>query len=144
MNFAKFAVVAAVTVATFGNFQIAFAPAAYAQAVEVTPNPVVATSTPPVAVAVKAPDALACNCWAYVKSLNPALPNTANLKPNGTPAVGTVAIFNYEGTMHYALITALSDDGFSVKESNLHHCQYDVRVVSWSDPHLIGFYHFSV
>lgn len=138
MIFYKLVIIATIAAAAFGDFHFVFAPTVHAQGIDIQ----VATSTATVVVP-PIPDAVACNCWAYVKSLKPTLPNTASLKPNGTPAVGTVAILDYEGTMHYALITALGDAGFTVDESNYHHCEYDARTVEWNDPHLVGFYHFS-
>lgn len=115
-----------------GPIGIASAPTANAQQ-NIVPT---ATTTPTVV----ATDALACNCWSFVKSLIPSLPNTALLKTNTTPRVGAVAIFDYNGLPHYGVITALNADGFELRDSNYQHCKFLTHFVSWTNAAITGFW----
>lgn len=109
---------------------IASAPTASAQVT----SPL-ATSTPPVI-----EDALACNCYAYVRSLIPSLPLANLIKSNTTPHIGAVAVFDYEGLPHYGIITKLTADGFYLEDSNFVHCKYTTHFIAWSNVHIIGFW----
>lgn len=81
-----------------------------------------------------------CNCWEYVRSQIPAFPNTKNLTNNSTPKVGAVAIFDYSGTPHYGLITAITADGFTVKDGNFGGCGIRSHFIEWSNKAIVGFW----
>lgn len=108
---------------------IATAPTASAQVTSI------ATSTPPVV-----EDALACNCYAYVRSLIPSLPLANKIVPNTTPHVGAVAVFDYDGLPHYGIIVSLSGDGFELQDSNYVHCKYETHFISWNNKAIVGFW----
>lgn len=108
---------------------MATAPTALAQ----TP----ATST--VSVVIKE-DPIACNCYAYVRSKIPTLPLANLVKPNTTPHIGAVAIFDYDGLPHYGIISKLTDSGFYLTDSNYVHCKYLTHFISWSDKAIVGFW----
>lgn len=78
-----------------------------------------------------------CNCRSYA-SLFVTLPN-GPLIPNASPAIGHLAIFDYDGTPHVAVITEVGEEGFEVKEANYRPCKTGERVVRWDDPSLVGF-----
>lgn len=87
-----------------------------------------------------------CNCYAYLKTRLKELPRMADIVPNGTPKIGSVAVFFYRDKQtgkrvkHVALIEKMSDSGFMVAESNFTKCLFDRRFIDWNDPHLIGFW----
>lgn len=60
--------------------------------------------------------------------------------PRSKPAVGRVAIFDYNGVWHVAFVSLLEEDGFVIEEGNFHHCARDQRLVQWNDPYLVGFW----
>ena len=99
---------------------------------EDTPNPV------PVSV----PNSILCNCWAYVKSVYPSLPPTSQIK-NNLVDVGSVAVFYYSqvGLHHYAVVVAVTDDGYIIEETNYKRCQKGSRTIPKDDPSLLGFFH---
>lgn len=109
-------------------------PKVYAEELPVAP--VVVEPPPPV---VKK-DAVACNCYLYVKGKYPTFPNTKDLKPNTTPSVGVVALFDYGNLNHYAIVTKLEAEGFWVKDSNFGGCGYRTHFIRWNDPNLVGFW----
>lgn len=81
------------------------------------------------------------NCYSYVKTLIPTLPLQSKLKPNSSPAVGSVAIFDYSGTPHYAYVSDITKDGFKIKESNYIPATVGTRFIKWNqDKHLKGFW----
>lgn len=80
------------------------------------------------------------NCYAYVKWLVPNLPLQNKILPNSTPQKGGVAIFQYKDLPHYAYVTEIKTDGFSIKESNYIAGKITTRFIKWDDPHLKGFW----
>ncbi len=127
----KASVVLGALVFLFGApLNIVSAPTAQAQITQ----PIVATSTAP------AEDALACNCYAYVRSLIPSLPLANLIKPNTTPHVGAVAVFDYNGLPHYGIVSKLEADGFELQDSNYSHCKYMTHFISWNNKALVGFW----
>lgn len=82
---------------------------------------------------------LAFNCYLYIASLV-KLPPTALIKPNSPIQVGVVALFKYGSLPHYALVTKIGINSFTVQESNYHKGTFDTREVSLTDPHLLGFF----
>lgn len=92
-----------------------------------------------------APSGVECNCYAFVAQTHD-LPWMAEIQPNTTPSVGAVAIFIYseKGTgmpvKHIAIIVAVKETGFVIKECNFHRCHCGERFISYSDPHIVGFW----
>lgn len=109
---------------------IASAPTAQAQQIA----SIAATTTPPVE------DALACNCYAYVRSLIPSLPLANKLEGNSPAKAGAVAIFDYHGLPHYGIVVSISGDGFMLQDSNFKKCKYLTHFISWNDPAIEGFW----
>lgn len=70
----------------------------------------------------------------------PDLPATKDLKPNTTIHKGVVALFNYHGIPHYALVTAVGADTFTVVETNFKHGQKTIRQIDYTDKALLGFW----
>lgn len=89
-------------------------------------------------------DALASNCYLYVKSIYPTLPLANRIVSNTTPYIGAVAFFEYgkkDGDLpHYAVVTKLEDKGFWVKDTNFGGPGYRTHFVEWSDTRLRGFF----
>lgn len=87
-----------------------------------------------------------CNCYSYLKTRIKGLPRMDDLIPNGTPSVGAVAIFEYHDketgaiVKHVAQIDSMTENGFTVAESNYTHCLVDQRYVAWNDTHIVGFW----
>jgi len=82
-----------------------------------------------------------CNCFSYIKTIYPNFPAQDTLAPNSGPRIGAVVLMNYDGIPHYAYITAVSGDYFTVREANLTPCVLDTRQVSWTDKHIQGYWH---
>jgi len=80
------------------------------------------------------------NCYLFVKARIKGLPPSSELKPNSTPKIGAVALFDYDGVKHYAEVVSLSADHFRVFESNYTAGLIDYRDVSYADPSLKGFW----
>ena len=87
---------------------------------------------------------LYCSCVSYVHFLEPKAPfiDAKWYKdfPKATPAVGRIAVFNYNEVYHVALITNLGTSTFKVKEANFVKCSKGERDVDYNDPRLIGFF----
>lgn len=79
------------------------------------------------------------NCVSYIK-LFMKLPKMADIVPNTTPAIGSVAIFQYGKLKHIALVTKLEETGFFIKEANYIPALVGTRFVKWNDPRLKGFF----
>jgi hypothetical protein len=85
-----------------------------------------------------------CNCYLEVKKFIPNLPRTKDLIPNSPARAGAVAIYNYHGTPHYALVLDVYHDGtYSHLErgSNLKRCQFYTRVVNEDNQYLVGYWY---
>ena len=78
-----------------------------------------------------------CNCYLYMKSLFPSLPRTADLKPNTTPNIGTVVIFDYP---HFGKIVGLDHEGFWLDDTNWGGPGYRTHFMLWTNPHIKGFW----
>lgn len=78
-----------------------------------------------------------CNCWQYVKAV---LGTTPSLTQKTTPRGGSIAVFDYSGTPHYAVVLELKNDGFIVREANYEPCKTGTRLIKWGDTHIKGFY----
>lgn len=87
-----------------------------------------------------------CNCYSYVSLKVKGLPRMEAIIPNGSPKIGSVAIFEYKDkrtgmvVKHIAYIEKLSESGFTVSETNFSKCLLDERKIAWTDPRLVGFY----
>lgn len=113
-----------------------------------TTTPAVATSklatmligSEPTSTSTGIPEALLENCYMYSKSKVPNLPHTIDLYPNTPAVVGAVALFNYHGIPHYAVVLEVEIDRVLIDETNFHHGRHDHRVISLQDPSLLGFW----
>jgi len=85
-----------------------------------------------------------CSCILGARRFGVNLPpgNAEDLIPNSTPVVGGVALFNYSGVHHTAVITELSEQTFSVIETNYKKCQKTQRDIRYNDPSIRGFAKF--
>lgn len=81
-----------------------------------------------------------CNCYAYVRSQYPDFPTTWELENNTSPHVGAVAIFDYDGTPHYGIITSFDTKGFWLTDSNYGGCGIRTHYIGWNDKHIRGFW----
>jgi len=83
-----------------------------------------------------------CYCVSFARLFVKDLPrgNANSFLPNTQPAVGRIAIFNYNGLSHIAVISSLEATGFVVTEANYKPCEKTVRLVKYNDKYLIGFY----
>jgi len=83
------------------------------------------------------PDPILSNCYAYVKSVYPSLPNTQTILANLEQS-GEVAVFYYpdSGLHHYAVVESM--EPFMVTDTNYGSQTKKTRLAS--DLNLIGFY----
>lgn len=88
----------------------------------------------------KVPDAVMCNCYAYVRSQYPDFPPTWELENNSMPHVGAVVIFDYNGTPHYGIISKLNADGFWLTDSNFGGCGIRTHFIEWTNKSITGFW----
>ena len=67
----------------------------------------------------------------------------ATLQKTATKALGSVAVFDYNGIPHVAVVSELrvSYGYFTITESNFGVDAVTTREVKYSDPHLVGFYY---
>lgn len=80
------------------------------------------------------------NCWLYVKSVFKDLPSAATIKAGASPAFGDIAVFDYNGLQHFAVVVSMGYGTFTITESNFGRHAITSREVSFADPHLKGFY----
>ena len=83
-----------------------------------------------------------CSCIKGLRMRGVKIPyntDASDLEPNATPAVGRLALFDYNGLAHVALITKIEETGFWVKESNYSACREGKRFVKWNDKSSRGF-----
>jgi len=84
-----------------------------------------------------------CSCILYIKSKGiPIKGNAWDLIPNywGTPTTGDVALFKYASTSHAAYVEGAMPSGhFLVSECNYRKATCGERIISKTDPFLIGF-----
>lgn len=109
--------------------------------VQTIPASVVEYTKPQVAYAQEAPavppeapvtNAIACNCYLYVKARIPSFPLTKDVFPNSAvPVVGGVIIMQYPRLVHYVIVTAISKEGVYIDESNFKHCVIAPRFLTW-------------
>lgn len=80
------------------------------------------------------------NCVAYLRT-KLDFPPTSQIKVNSTPCVNCIAIFDYNGTPHYALSEYLFPGGFYISESNKVRGKITERFIPWGDESFVGFYY---
>jgi hypothetical protein len=85
-------------------------------------------------------DAVLCNCYLYSKLKYPNLPGTTYIKSHLQKDVAEIAVFDYNGLEHYAVVESFSTTTITLKETNYKRCTKGTRTISRSDPALIGFY----
>lgn len=81
-----------------------------------------------------------CNCYSYVKARVPSFPLQQYVHPTSMLGDTKVAIFNYYGVPHYAIVTSTDESGFWVQDSNFTPCQVQTHHILWGDSHLIGYW----
>lgn len=82
---------------------------------------------------------VSANCYAYA-SLFVKLPRMAQIAPNSPAVVGGVAIYEFKGIKHVAVITGLQEDGFTYKDANRTAGLITTGFTAWDDPNFIGVY----
>ncbi len=85
-------------------------------------------------------DPVLCNCYAYSKQRYPSLPTTKKLLASTSKKFGKVAVFNYDGLPHYAVVESMGIGTFTVTETNYKRCQKTTRTIRFDDPALVGFW----
>ncbi len=88
-----------------------------------------------------------CSCVRYVHELVPDVPlvDAVWFQSFGfrvPPAVGRIALLQYGEVSHVAVISAITTNGFEVREANFHKCQKDTRFIQWDSPEIVGFLDF--
>jgi hypothetical protein len=85
-------------------------------------------------------DPILCNCYAYAKQVYPTLPTTKKLLASTSKKFGKVAVFDYDGLPHYAVVDSMGIGTFTVTETNYKRCQRTTRTIKFNDPALVGFW----
>jgi len=67
------------------------------------------------------------------------MPSMATIQKTASPAFGKVAVFNYSGVPHVAVVLSQGYGTFRVRESNYGGDFVSEREVSFSDASLLGF-----
>lgn len=80
------------------------------------------------------------NCYAYAEYILGDLPSMATLQKTATSTFGSVAVFDYNGLPHVAVVIGSGLDYFTITESNFGVDAVTSRMVRFDDPHLLGFY----
>ncbi len=86
------------------------------------------------------PLSIRSNCYAYAESVVGDLPPMKTLQQSAGKAWGQLAVFDYNGLPHVAVTIKQGYGTFTVKESNYKAGTISTREVSFTDPHLLGFY----
>lgn len=85
------------------------------------------------------PYSIRSNCYAYVEYRLGDLPSMADVQATAHPQHGNVAVFNYHGIPHVAVVEEFDATTFSVTESNFKGDFVSHRVVTYTDASLKGF-----
>ena len=85
-----------------------------------------------------------CFCVRFAKKLGlniPAGVNAEDIKPNSRPVLNGGILFYYPSKKihHIGVIKEFRGDGFLIEEANFKKCEKGKRIVSYSDPFIIGF-----
>lgn len=62
------------------------------------------------------------------------------VKPNTTPHVGAVVIFDYSGLPHYGIIVSMDNDGFMLNDSNYGGPGIRTHFIDWDNRYIVGFW----
>lgn len=85
-----------------------------------------------------------CNCYSYAKVISGSkdFPLANELKPNGPPQIGSIVIMDFNGVIHYEVLTRFTDDGsgFGYKGANRKPCDIEEGVDSFGDSRIVGFH----
>lgn len=83
-----------------------------------------------------------CSCIKTAKVLGANISGDAkDIIPNTNyPHVGGVVKFKYSNNYHVAYINKVTALGIEVTEGNFKPCLIANRFISWSDPHIVGFW----
>ena len=81
-----------------------------------------------------------CNCYSYTKAIVGKLPRMALIAPNAPPSVGTIAIYSFKGVKHLAVVTGISEKGFTWRDANRKPCLTQSGFTNWNDSNLKGFF----
>ncbi len=82
-----------------------------------------------------------CNCYSYAQVVTGKnFPLTQYIKPNGPPQVGSVAIMDFDGVIHYQVVTGFDADGFFYKGANRQPCVIKAGHDDFGDSRLVGFW----
>lgn len=87
---------------------------------------------------------VSCNCVQFIRTMGvhmPRLKDAGDLDVNSNvPIKGGVVKFNYNGVYHLAYIESVDADGIHIREANYEPCKIGERVISPSDPRIVGYY----
>ena len=89
----------------------------------------------------------ACNCYNLLKKHFSDVPFMQEIQSRAGVAFGNVAVFMYpptedfpDGMPHVAMTTGYMEAGtFEIEEYNYHECKQSRRMISFTDPYLMGF-----
>lgn len=84
-----------------------------------------------------------CYCVTTARQLGVDIPigtNADEFKPNTTPHIGSLALFQYDDVSHVAVVSEINKDNFKVRQGNKERCEYSEEWVAWDNPHLKGFW----
>lgn len=79
------------------------------------------------------------NCYTYLAQFV-TLPKMKDIVPTSILTDTKVAIFDYHGLKHIALVTSTEQNGFWVKEANYVAGKIGERFVKWGDKSLTGYW----
>lgn len=80
-----------------------------------------------------------CNCYLLLKEVFEHVPRLVELQGRASMTMGNVAVFDYDGIPHVAVVTGQGFGYFTIREWNYDDCEETVRDVSFLDPSLLGF-----
>lgn len=84
---------------------------------------------------------MSCNCYQYAEHASGLdFPFMVGIQPNTRISIGSIAIFDYDGLKHLAVITELHETYFMVKEANYEKCKSGERKIQYNDRRLKGFW----
>lgn len=81
-----------------------------------------------------------CNCYLYAETIVGPLPLAQYIKPNTTAHVGAIAILNFNGVIHYQVVTGFDKTGYFYDGANRVKCLVKHGHDDWGDSRLVGFY----
>lgn len=87
-----------------------------------------------------------CSCVRAVRSFGVDIPygvNAVDFESNTEICVGVVVILRTTDYSHVAMVTAIEETGFWIKEGNYVKCKITERFIDFDDYRLKGFYQFN-